>query len=165
MGDFLNEIGANLLIASVVFVTVSAPTFGVFFNQFIDRLKGEYEHTSIYVAIGVAITLVLGALISWKSFLLYSVLFVLTGLPMIFGEYRRTEQKRKTAPRRKRLPYAANGILDDARMSTTEAHRLIGKALEAKSNEEIYKYIAGASHELTTITSKLAEVKQIQLEK
>jgi hypothetical protein len=161
MDGFLNEFVPNLQ-AVIVFVVIAAPTFGYFYNRLMDNLKDEHEHTSLYVAIGVAITLAFGALISWKASLLLLSIFTLTGLPMIVGEFLRTEKKRKSVPRRKRLPYAANGLLDEAKMATNETHRLIGKALQASTPEEIYKYLASASHELTTINNKIVEVKQIQ---
>jgi hypothetical protein len=165
MGAFLNEFDANLQTGVIVFIVIAAPTFGYFYNRLMDNLKGESEHTSLYVAIGVTITLAFGSLLSWKASLLLLSIFCLTGLPMIVGEYLRTERKRKTAPRRKRLPYAANGMIDDAKIAATETHRLIGKALQSDTKEEIYKSLAGASHELTTIANKLNEVKSIQLEK
>ena len=162
MGAFLNELDANLQSALVVFIVIGAPVFGYFYNRLMDSLKGEHEHTSLYVAIGVTITLGFGALLSWKASLLLLSIFCLTGLPMIVGEFLRTEKKRKSTPRRKRLPYAANGILDEARIAATETHRLIGKALQANTLEEIYKHLASASHELTTVNNKITEVKQIQ---
>jgi len=164
MDRFINQLDANLQTAIVVFIVIGAPVFGYFYNRLMDSLD-EHEHMSLYVAIGVVITLAFGALISWKASILLLSIFALTGLPMIFGEYRRTERKRKTAPRRKRLPYAANGILDEAKMATSETHRLLGKALAAETKEDIYRNIASASYELTTITEKLSEVKRIQMEK
>jgi signal transduction histidine kinase len=168
MGAFLNEFLANsqALPALIVFAVMALPTFSHFYNQWIDKLLDDSEHTSLYVVLGVLFVLVIGALFSWKAAILYSVLFALAGYFMVQGEYARTA-KRKAANRtnknqRKRLPYAANGLLDEARMSATEMHRLLGKALQASTNEEIYKHLASASHELTTITSKINEVKQIQ---
>lgn len=165
MGAFLNQLAPNLQTALVVFIVIGAPVFGYFYNKLMDSLKGEHEHTSLYVAIGVTITLAFGSLLSWKAALLLLSIFCLTGLPMIAGEFRRTERKRKTAPRRKRLPYAANGILDEARMAATDAHGYMTKAINATKSEDIYRNLAAAATELNTITNKIAEVKQIQLEK
>jgi hypothetical protein len=165
MGSFLNEIEANLLIASVVFVVIASPIFGYFYNRLMDSLKGEYEHMSLYVAIGVAISLVLVALISWKAALVALGVFTLTGLPMIIGEFLRTERKRKSAPRRKRLPYAANGILDEAKIAATDAQRHMTRALTATKPEDVYRNLAAAATELNTINNKISEVKQIQMEK
>lgn len=164
MGTFLNEIDVNLMIGSVVFVLIGAPVFGIFFNQLMDSL-GEHEHTSLYVAIGVLVSLVLTATISWKAALLGLAVFTLTGIPMIVGEFRRTEKKRKSTPRRKRLPYAANGILDEAMMANTEALNKLQKAINATKPEDMYKLLVAAVLEQNTIASKLNEVKRIQLEK
>jgi hypothetical protein len=165
MGAFLNELDANLLVAIVVFIVVIAPVFGYFYNRLMDSLKSDHEHTSLYVAIGVAITLAFGSLLSWKAAILLLSIFCLTGLPMIVGEFLRTERKRKSAPRRKRLPYAANGILDEAKMANSEAVNQLERAINSNRPEEIYKHIAAALAESHRITSKLAEVKQIQIEK
>ena len=162
-GSFVNEFDTNLQIALVVFVTATAPTFGYFYNRLMDQL-GEHEHTSLYVAIGVFITLVFVGLLSWKAALLSLVVFGLTGMPMIAGEFKRTERKKRT-PRVRRLPYKANGIIDDAKMASVQAHRAINQAIVATKSEEIYKHLTAAALELDTITGKLAEVKQIQLEK
>lgn len=164
MGNFLNQFDANLLTGVIVFIAIGAPTFGYFFNRLMDKLSGEYEHTSLYVAIGVTVTLAFGALLSWKASLLLLGIFCLTGLPMIAGEYRRTERKARS-PRRKRLPYAANGLIDDAKIATVTAQGKLIKAISANNPEDLYKNLTAASLELTTITSKLAEVRQIQLEK
>jgi hypothetical protein len=162
MGAFLNELDANLQTAIVVFIVLAAPIFGYFYNRLMDSLKGESEHTSLYVAIGVTITLAFGSLLSWKASLFLLSIFCLTGLPMIVGEFLRTEKKRKTAPRRKRLPYAANGLLDEAKIATITAHEKLTRASNTNSLEEIYRYQRDAALELTTITSKINEVKQIQ---
>jgi ABC-type multidrug transport system fused ATPase/permease subunit len=170
MGTFLNEIDANLRMAIVVFIVGAAPTFGYFFNSLMNKLHGKYEHTSLYVAIGVLVTLAFGALLSWKAALLLLSIFVLTGLPMVIGEFIRTERERERRrvprkTRRMKLPYAANGLIDDAAMATGEAVRLLSRANRAETLDEVYKHQAAAILELTTITSKLAEVKQIQMEK
>lgn len=161
MGSFLNEFVSNLQ-AVIVFIVIAAPTFGYFYNRLMDSLKDEHEHTSLYVAIGVAITLTFGALLSWKASVLLLSIFCLTGIPMIAGEFRRTERKRKSAPRRKRLPYAANGILDEAKIAATEAQRHMTRAITATDPKDIYRNLAAAANELNTINSKISEVKQIQ---
>lgn len=165
MGAFLNEIDANLRTGIIVFIVVAAPTFGYFYNKLMDSLKGEHEHTSLYVAIGVFITLTFGGLLSWKASILLLSIFALTGLPMIVGEFMRTERKRKSAPRRKRLPYAANGRIDDALMATIVAQEKLLQASTTENLHDIQKYQRDAALQLTTIASKLHEVKQIQLEK
>lgn len=157
MGAFGNEFDVKLQIGLAVFVAMAAPIFGYFYNKLMDRLNGENEHSSLYVAVGNMVTLLLGALISWKAAALFLVLFLLDGLPMLHGEFNRTEKKIRS-PRRKRLPYAANGILDEARMASEEARRLIGKSQVTTDDLRMIE------HELSTITLKIMEVKQIQIQ-
>lgn len=164
-GPFLNQIAPNLQTGLVVFIVIGAPMFGYFYNQLMDRLHNENEHTSLYVAIGVFVTLLFVALLSWKAGLLGGLLFALTGLPMMIGEYRRTEKNKKKTARVKRLPYKANGIIDDAKMASTQAHQHITRALHATNPEDQYKHLAAAGMELSTVFNRLNEVKQIQMEK
>ena len=156
MGAFGNEFDAKLLIGLGVFAAMAAPMFGFFYNNLMDRLDSEHEHTSLYVAGGNLFTLLIGALISWKAAVLFFLLFVLDGLPMIIGEFKRTAKKVK-APRRRRMPYAANGLLDEAKMSSENARKLIGKTEVTKDDLRLIE------HELSTITLKIMEVKQIQI--
>lgn len=160
MNGFVNEFDANLQVGITVAIVILAPVFGYFYNRLMDLLA-ENEHTSLYVAIGVAVNLFMAALVSWKSSVLLFVLFILTGMPMIIGEFARTTRKVKTQ-RRKRLPYAANGILDEAKMATTEAHKLLGKAISADNDNERMKLLAAVGHEISTSILKITEVKQIQ---
>jgi len=166
MGSFLNEFAANLISfpALMVFVALALPAFGYFYNRLMNKLDSEHEHTSIYVAIGVLVTLGAAALFSWKAALMLLMLFTLDGLPMIFGDYRRTHirlEARKN-PRRKRLPYAANGRIDDALMSLSEASRLVGMSLKEKDVTVRVLQMATASHELNNAHTKLLELKVIQ---
>jgi hypothetical protein len=158
MGDFGNEYVANLqiLLPLIVTIILGLPVFGYAYNKLLDALKGK-EHTSVYVAGGVLFTLAAGALISWKSALLFTVLFALDGIFMIVGEFKRTEKQAK-APRRKRMPYAANGLLDEAKMSATELHKHIGQYLESSDPKKINLMQV----EVTTILLKLTELKSIQ---
>lgn len=158
MGSFGNEYAANsqvvypLAIAIIFLLSI----FGYFYNRLMDKLKGK-EHTSLYVAGGVLVTIGAAALISWKSALLFMVLFSLDGIFMIVGEFKRTEKQAKT-PRRKRMPYAANGLLDEAKMSATELHKHIGQYLESSDPKKINLMQV----EVTTILLKLTELKSIQ---
>jgi hypothetical protein len=149
------------------------PIFSFFYNRFIDQLDGKREHTSIYVAVGVLVTLAFGALFSWRASLLYLVLFGLSGLPMIFGEFRRTDQKHNAEklkieeaskqPRRKRIPYAANARIEDAYDAIKEAQRLVALALKNNGkNVESALPLAMASTELNLAMTRLNEVKLIQ---
>lgn len=146
-------------------VIFSLAIFGYFYNRLMDHLKDGDEHTSLYVAIGVSVTLAAAALFSWKSGLLNLVFFAASGLPMILGEFRRTKEKveeRKRTPRRKRLPYAANGRIDDASMGAKEASRLLMLALKEKEPTARALQLATASHELNDVIVKLLELKTIQ---
>ncbi len=80
-GDFMNEYAANLqvFLPIVVAIAILLPVFGYFYNRLMDKLKGK-EHTSVYVAGGVLVTLGAGAFISWKASLLFLVLFILDGV-------------------------------------------------------------------------------------
>lgn len=155
MGAFGNEFDVKLLIGIGVFVTMAAPIFGHFYNKVMDRLDHEHEHTSLYVAGGNLFTLFIGSLISWKAAALFLFLFILDGLPMIIGEFKRTEKKLKT-PRRKRMPYAANGLLDEMKMASEQARRCIGKPEVTKDDLRLIE------HEIATISLKIMEVKSIQ---
>jgi hypothetical protein len=157
LGDFLNEYAAKLhvFLPLIVAVMILLPVFGYFYNRLMDKLKGK-EHMSVYVAGGVLVTLAAGALISWKSALLFLVLFGLDGIFMIAGEYRRTEKQAKA--RVKRLPYKANGLLDDMKMAATSMRQLIGKMLETPDD----KLLNRIQHELMTVMVAIEELKNIQ---
>lgn len=157
LGDFLNEFAANLqvFLPLIVAVVILLPMFGYFYNRLMDKLKGK-EHTSMYVAGGVLVTLAAGALISWKSALLFLILFGLDGIFMIIGEYRRTERKARTRVRR--LPYKANGLLDEIKMAATSMRHLIGKMLEIPDD----KLLTRIQQELMTILVAIEELKNIQ---
>jgi hypothetical protein len=159
MGDFGNEYVSNLHLALplAVAILIGLPVFGYAYNKLMDALKGK-EHTSMYVAVGVLFTLAVGALISWKSALFFLVLFSLDGIFMIAGEFKRTEKQHKSPPRRKRMGYAASGLIDDAKMAASEIHRLMGKEVEAHEPGTLVKM----QRELTTVLLKLEELKNIQ---
>ncbi len=164
MGSFGNEYTANLqvLLPLAVAIAIILPVFGAWFNRLMDKLRGKEEHTSLYVAIGFLANVVAGALISWKAALLFLVLFSLDGVFMIVGEYKRTEKKPKAipAPRlaRKRMPYAANGLIDDIRMAAKEIHKLLGEWIKSHEPGTLLKI----QRELTTVLLKLEELKNIQ---
>jgi hypothetical protein len=160
LGNFGNEYAANMQILAPLAVTLFflLLIFGYFYNQLMDKLIGK-EHTSVYVAGGVLMTLAAGALISWKSAALFLILFALDGVFMVVGEFRRTEQKHALHPRRKRLPYAANGLIDDAQISAHEIYTLAGKAIEKNDAEKITPLVL---HKITNVLLKLHELKNIQ---
>lgn len=171
MGNFLNEflLNSDLFAAVIVFVAVALPVFGHFYNQFIDGLKSRTEHTSLYVVGGVFVTIVAGALFSWKSALMFLVLFGLSGLPMIVGEFKRTDHRvrlaRVTKNKRKRLPYVANALIEEAFDDVKEAQRLIDVAFKNNGmNVPSALAMADASQKLSKAVSSLVELKGIQAE-
>lgn len=168
LGDFLNEFVANptAFWTTAVASFFSLAIFGYFYNKLMDHLKDGDEHTSLYVAIGVAVTIAVASFFSWKAGLLSIILFAASGTPMILGEFRRTkvrvDERKASPPRRKRLPYAANGRIDDATMGAKEASRLLLLALKEKEPTARALQLATASHELNDVLVKLLELKTIQ---
>jgi hypothetical protein len=164
LGDFLNEFAAKLFWPMAVAALFLLPIFGHFYNKLMDRLDGSDEHASIYVGLGNLVTIAVAALFSWKAGLLMLILFLADGLPMIFGEFKRTHKRveAKKTPRRKRLPYAANGRIDDATMDVKEAMRLTGKAMKENDATVRVLQLAEATHELSAAHEKLIELKLIQ---
>ena len=160
MGSFGNEYAANSQVLWPLSITLFflLIIFGYFYNRLMDSLKGK-EHTSLYVALGVLITIGAAALISWKSALLFTVLFILDGIPMIVGEFKRTHKQEKQQVRRRRMPYVANALIDDAKMSAERINQLIGKAIE----KEDWKLIAQLTNENTVVLLRLTELKNIQI--
>jgi len=162
LGSFGNEYVANSqvffpLVITLFFLLI---IFGYFYNRLMDSLRGK-EHTSLYVVGGVIVTIGAAALISWKSALLLTVLFILDGIPMIAGEFKRThrQEKQQASARRKRMPYVCNALIDEAKMASESINRLIGKAIE----KEDWKLVAQLSQENTVILLKLTELKNIQI--
>jgi len=163
MGLFLNEFAAKLFWPLAVAAMFILPIFGHFYNKLMDKLEGKDEHTSLYVALGNLVTIGIASIFSWKAALLFLILFMADGTPMIFGEFKRTERRaKKKTPRRKRIPYAANGRIDDATLDVKEASRLIGKALKEKDMTISAVQLAEAGHELNDAHAKLVELKLIQ---
>ncbi len=170
MDGFVNEFAANpqVLPALIVFIICALPTFGYFYNRLMDRLmNGNKERTSLYVAIGVFVTILFGGLVSWRASLMFLGLFALSGMPMIVGEFKRMDRRRETihvkAMRRKRLPYAANGCIADAHDAAKEAQRLLTVAF--KNNGKCVESslpMSEASHQISLVISKLVELKLIQ---
>jgi len=131
MGDFLNGFVQDpqnfwTAIASVV---VALAIFGWRYNKWMDDLGEDKDgYTALLVALGVVVTQLGVAVISWRAAVLGVALYFADGLFMIFGDIRRSLTKRKKdakkkAPRRKPLPYAAAGLIDDALIALSEAQR------------------------------------------
>lgn len=115
--------------------------FALLFNRWMDDL-GEKKrgYTAMLVALGNLVTLAVVALVSWKASLLVFLAFLASGIPMIWGDVRRSDRTKpalanpepsaKKAPRRKALPYAAAGLVSEALMSLTDAQRNIRTVLQ-----------------------------------
>ena len=161
LGDFLNEYAANSHVLSVwlVAVLIGLPVAAYFYNRFLDSLKGK-EHSSLYVVGGNLFTILIAGLISWKAALLFLFLFVLDGLPMIRGEFKRTEKQEKV--RVKRLPYKVNGYLKDTEEALELSHRFIGSAIDANEGEKHFEMLNRASHELTSAIVAIKKARSIQ---
>lgn len=169
MDGFVNEFALNMqmLPSLIVFVVLGLPIFGYFYNKLMDNLSLRGEHTSLYVAIGCFVVLVFGALISWRASLMFLALFALAGFPMIVGEFKRTEERKQSTKtknlRRKRLPYAANGMIADAEDAAKEVQRLIGVAMKYNGkNIESAIPLAEATSQINLALTRLMEVKVIQ---
>lgn len=78
----------------------------------------------------------------------------------------RLKQQMKSVPekqvRRRRMPYAANGLLDEAKMAGTEARNVLGKAIK-KNGGMTHEDMHVIEHELNTVMLKIIEVQQIQV--
>jgi len=159
LGDFSNEyvVNSHVLLPLAVAIVFLLIIFGYFYNRLMDTLKGK-EHTSLYVVGGVIVTIVAATLISWKSAFLFTVLFSLDGIFMIVGEFRRTEKQAKS-PRRRRMPYAANGLIDAIKMSAVELNRLIGQYLQNNDPRKLNE----AQVEVAKILISSTELKNIQI--
>ncbi|MCK4826166.1 hypothetical protein KA005_61045 [bacterium] len=78
--------------------------FGCAFNAFVDFLRDRSDgYLSMLVAVGVGITLIGVAIISWQAAVLVLVCFTASGIPMIIGEIARSISKREKALRIQRL--------------------------------------------------------------
>jgi len=77
--------------------------FGVVFNDFVTR-AGEHKdgYTWLLVVVGVLVTLLGVALISWQAAVLTLIAFVASGIPMIVGDVARYVGARRDAMARQR---------------------------------------------------------------
>lgn len=166
MGDFLNEFASNLQVLwpLVVGIALTLPIFSYFFNRIVAADKNGQR--SLYVVIGVLVTLAAVALLSWKAALLSLVMFALSGLFMIIGDYQRGLKKASQPQARiKRASYKVNGCLGEAAAAAEQANRHLAQALKKHSEPaEMLASLALATQELTTLRLRLAEAQQIQKE-
>jgi hypothetical protein len=131
MGEFVNGFvkdaqtfwllsGAGLLILVI---------FSALFNRWVADLGDrKIGYTALLVAVGNVVTLLIVAVISWKAAGIVLVAFIASGMVMIVGDVERSHEKREQAaknarPRRKALPYAACGLIDEANMLLSPVER------------------------------------------
>lgn len=140
--------------------------FSVLYNRWMDDL-GEKKrgYTALLVAAGNAINLGVVAAISWRAALVVLAAFFVSGLAMILGDIRRETKRREAEskinrrPRRKSLPYAAAGLVDDAAMLVSDAQRELKRALDGKLDPA---KLGKAGISMTEALGKLAEARRVE---
>lgn len=163
MGHFLNEFAANLqvFLPLVVGLALGLLIFGYFYNRIVAGDKTGQR--SLYVIGGVLVTLLAGALFSWKAAALYLVLFSLSGIFMAIGDYQRGKAAISVPKTRiKRSSYKINGFLDDSAMSAEAANRYLSQALKKRDASEVISLIALANGEISNIRLSLQNIQHIQ---
>ncbi len=170
MTRFFNEFVKDSQVLGIVAIAGGAflALFSILYNRWMDDL-GEKKrgYTALLVVGGNAITLLVVAVISWRAATLVLVAFVISGLAMIFGDIRRENIRREAeiktinrrSPRRKALPYAAAGLVDDAAMLIGEAQREIKRALDGNSDPA---KLGKAGINITEALAKLAEARKTE---
>lgn len=168
MGQFLNEYAQDVHVLVPVALAALAvlAVFSLLFNQWVGGLGVKKDgYTALLVAIGVTITLILVAVISWKASILVVLAFVASGSMMIIGDVRRTINQREAEvaeakhPRRKALPYVAAGLIDEAIMLLAQVERGMKAHLEGKSDDRKAGLMALAVKESV---SKLQEARRVE---
>lgn len=82
----------------ILAVMIGLVLFGMIYNSLVvdnlaRHLPVRYRQTSLEVVIGVAITLVgAGVLLGVQTMILLFLLFAASGIPMIYGDYKRLER-------------------------------------------------------------------------
>ena len=78
-----------------VFVVLMCASFlynGVYIDVLAQYLPARWRRTSIEVVIGVSMTLIgAGVLLGTRTMVLLFLLFAASGVPMIYGDFRRTD--------------------------------------------------------------------------
>lgn len=168
MGQFLNSFATDwrVLIAICLADMAVLAVFSVMFNHWVGGL-GEKKngYTALLVAIGNAVTLLLMAIISWKAAAVAGLAFVVSGTAMIAGDVNRSHKQRELAarnagkPRRKALPYAAAGLIDEAIMLLAQVERGMKAMLEGKSDDRKAGLMALSIKEAS---QKLIEARKVE---
>ena len=168
MGEFLNNYVKDalnfwLLTGSMAGILA---LFSVIYNHWMDTLGEKKQgYTALLVALGNGITLLAVATISWKAAALVAVAFIVSGAAMITGDIRRGSRQRdeqavkQQRPRRKALPYAAAGLIDDAIMTLAQVERGLVAVLEGKSDDRKIGLMALA---IKDASAKLSEARKVE---
>ena len=164
MGNFLNEFAANLqvFLPLVVGLALGLLIFGYFYNRIVAGDKTGQR--SLYVIGGVLVTLLAGALFSWKAAALYLVLFSLSGLFMAIGDYQRGRAAANAPkkPRIKRSSYKINGLVDACAMSVEQSNQYLLDALRKNDRADLIQLIALAQNEYSNMRLAIQQIRSIQ---
>ena len=90
----------KLDLSTVIAVFCALILFGIFYNRFedwADRRGYTEGYLSLVVALGVLVTLIATAVLSWQSAVLTLICFVASGTPMIIGSIIRYLKLREAA--------------------------------------------------------------------
>ena len=169
MGQFLNSFATDMRVLTAICLADLAvlAVFSVIFNHWVGNLPAERKigYTALLVAIGNAVTLLLVAIISWKAAAVAGLAFVFSGTAMIIGDVDRSHKQREQAarqagkPRRKALPYAACGLIDEAVMLLAQVERGMKLMLEGKSDDRKAGLMALSIKEAS---QKLIEARKVE---
>jgi hypothetical protein len=167
MGQFLNSFAQDpqSFWTAVAAVIAALGLFSWQYNAWIGRLGEKKKgYLGLLVAAGTLVILLGMAVISWKSAVLGLIFFAAGGSIMILGDIGRSVQERertsaKKGDRRKPLPYAAAGLIDEASMSLAEAQRDLRAVLAGKGDDKKLGLIALS---LASAIQKLSEAKKVE---
>jgi hypothetical protein len=165
MGNFINTFVADSQAFTLAAIGGAAflAVFSILYNRWMTDL-GERKHgyTALLVALGNAVTLGVVAVISWKAALLGFIAFVVSGTAMIIGDIQRADkarQKTKKTARRKALPYAAAGLVDESIDLLTAADRNITRWLQNDASE---RQVALTALSVKDAIHKLTEARKVE---
>lgn len=167
-GEFLNGFATDTrVLAPVALLLVGILIlFSILYNKWMGELGDKKRgYTALLVALGNLVTLAAVAVISWKAAAVTVVAFAISGLAMIAGDVARGQAQREQAahvngrPRRKALPYAAAGLVDEALMLLADAQRAIKRML-AGDLEAARIGLVGM--QITEAVTKLTEARKTE---
>ncbi len=164
-GNILNTFveDAHIFWPLCVALAASLWLFSMLYNRWMDDLaEAKSGYTALLVALGNGVTLAVVAVLSWKAAVLVAAAFVISGAAMIAGDIRRNHlQQKKTirALKRKPLPYAAAGLIDEAVMLISEGQRTIKTILKGPYDAQRLGIVGIA---LTEAIAKLNEARRVE---